>query len=402
MLVPELLAPAGNLEKLNTALRYGADAVYAGLSGFSLRSRAGNFTPDQLAYARLHTEANGARLYVAVNMIPRDEDMDDLNKSLMALRDIRPDAIIVSDPGILSRCHQFCPEIPVHLSTQANVVNSASATFWFQQGVRRIILARELSIEQIAALQENVSGELEVFVHGALCISYSGRCYLSQYMAGRDANRGDCAQSCRWSYRVLEESRRIGSTYPVEEDEHGTYVFNSRDLCALPVLHRLMNTGVSAFKIEGRMKSIHYVAATVDVYRTALRTIQEAGVEAFLPAIPGFVAELKQVSNRQFTTAFLEGRSGDDVRTESTAYENQYTLVGLVTAALPQYTEIALKNPLTIGDQLTILEPGMIRIRHTVGTMTDGDGVPVVRGKAGDRVRIEPANGAREGSVVRG
>ena len=401
MKMPELLAPAGSPEKLDVAMRYGADAVYAGLSGFSLRSRAGNFTLDDLADARARTNHQKVKLYVAANLIPRDEDMTRLEKPLAALADIKPDAVIVSDPGVLARCCELCPKIPIHLSTQANVINTASATFWFSQGVRRIILARELGINQIADIQHGVSGELEVFVHGALCISYSGRCYLSSYMTGRDANQGDCAQSCRWSYRVLEESRRTGSTFPVEEDEQGTYVFNSRDLCALPVLHKLTKTGVSAFKIEGRMKSVHYVAATVDVYRTAMNILQEEGEASFLRRLPSLLNELKQVSNRQFTTAFLNGTPDDDVRQESTAYENQYTLAGIVSTAVPDYTELTLKNPVAVGETVTFLEPGMIRIHHRIQSMVDHDGEQLDRGRAGDRVRIEPVANVLEGAIVR-
>ena len=398
---PELLAPAGNPEKLRTAIRYGADAVYAGLEGYSLRSRAGNFTLDDLETARKDTRKAGAKLYVAVNLIPRDSDLATLRGQLDSLSHIGVDALIISDPGVLQICVDVCPQIPLHLSTQANVINSGSAAFWFNSGVTRIVLARELSIDQIRAVCEQSNGELEVFVHGAMCISYSGRCYLSRYMADRDANRGDCAQSCRWSYRVLEESRRPGSLYPVEEDEQGTYVFNSRDLCALPLLSKLVRTGVHALKIEGRMKSVHYVATVVDVYRHALNLLMEDGDGALDRILPDLLTELNRVSNRQFTTAFLSGRPDDHVRLDSTAYENQYAMVGVVSDVNDMHTEVHLKNPLEPGDTIVFLKPGLKRISITVNELLDGNGQPIGKGQSGDIVRIPQVPEVREGYIVR-
>ncbi len=401
MKIPELLAPAGNMEKLKTAIRYGADAVYAGVEGFSLRARAGNFTLAELREARDDCQQAGVKLYAAMNIIPRDDDLHNMESAFRSLNEIGPDAIIVSDPGVLAGVRAHCPEIPIHLSTQANVINRSSAEFWFNNGVKRIVLARELSIPQITEMASGISGELEMFIHGAMCISYSGRCYLSHHMTGRDANQGDCAQSCRWSYRVLEESRRPGMHFPIEEDERGTYVFNSRDLCALPLLDRVVKTGVQSLKVEGRMKSVHYVAATIDAYRTALDLLKSGGLELFHQAVPGFLEELGKVSNREFTTAFLDGSADDHVRMESTVYANQHALVGIVTRILPDAVEISLKNPLRTGTRIEFLEPGLKRTAAVVQRIQASEGAPLEQGNPGDRVLIPGMPTVMEGAVVR-
>lgn len=401
MKIPELLAPAGNMEKLKTAVRYGADAVYAGLEGFSLRARAGNFTLAELSEARDVCRRADVKLYVAMNIIPRDDDLHNMDPAFNSLNEIAPDAIIVSDPGVLARARGCCPEIPIHLSTQANVINRSSATFWFENGVKRIVLARELSIPQIMDIAADGPGELEMFIHGAMCISYSGRCYLSHHMTGRDANQGDCAQSCRWSYRVLEESRRPGLNFPVEADERGTYIFNSRDLCALPLLDRVVATGVQSLKVEGRMKSVHYVAATIDTYRTALDLLKSGETDHFHDSVPRFMAELRKVSNREFTTAFLDGSADDHVRMESTVYANQHALVGIVTRVLPGAVEIALKNPLRTGTRIEFLERGLKRTAAVVNQLLDLTGENLEQGNPGDQVRIPGMPSVMEGAVVR-
>ncbi|MDA8165592.1 MAG: U32 family peptidase, partial [Desulfobacteraceae bacterium] len=266
---PELLAPAGSFEKLVTAIHYGADAVYLGGKQFSLRARATNFDEAGLREAVAYAHARGVKAYVTVNVFARREDFARLPGYLVFLGEIGADAIIVSDPGILRVASRVVPGLAIHLSTQANVTNPESARFWREQGVSRLNLARELSLPEIAAIRESLDARIEIFVHGALCISYSGRCLLSHYLTGRSANRGDCAHPCRYRYALVEE-KRPGQHFPVEEDDRGTYIMNARDLCLLARLPELLAAGVDSLKIEGRMKGVYYVGGVVRVYRAAL------------------------------------------------------------------------------------------------------------------------------------
>ncbi|MCW5201296.1 U32 family peptidase, partial [Desulfobulbus sp. F4] len=264
--MPELLAPAGSREKLITAIHYGADAVYLGGANWSLRAKAGNFDRAGMREAVSYAHQHGVKVYVTVNIFAHNRDLNGLSDYLLFLREAGADALIVADPGILLLCREVVPDMPLHLSTQANVTNKASVRFWQAQGVRRINLARELGLEEIRTIrQASPDIGLEIFVHGSLCISYSGRCLLSNYLTGRNANQGDCAHPCRYAYRLVEE-KRPGQYFPVEEDERGTYIFNSRDLCLLFRLPELAAAGVDSVKIEGRMKSVGYVGAAVRVY----------------------------------------------------------------------------------------------------------------------------------------
>jgi putative protease len=269
----ELLAPAGDLEKLKIAILYGADAVYLGGRHFGLRAGAGNFAPDELTAGVDFAHTNGAKVYVTVNIFAHNRDLELLPGYLASLVDAGVDGVIVSDPGVLDLVRTGFPQLPVHLSTQANTTNWAAARFWSRQGVSRIILARELSLAEIKEISSKVEADLEIFVHGAMCMAYSGRCLLSNYLTGRDANRGDCAQSCRWQYTLMEE-KRPGECFPVEEDERGTYILSSRDLCLIEHIPELMEAGIKSFKIEGRMKSANYVASVVKAYRAALDAYQ--------------------------------------------------------------------------------------------------------------------------------
>ncbi len=269
MIVPELLAPAGNLEKLQTALRFGADAVYCGIEQFSLRSLAGNLNLQELAQGCELAHALGKRVYLTLNAFLRPDEELAARELLQALLPIPVDAFILADPGMLLLVRQIDPEREVHLSTQANTTNAMAAHFWQSQGVKRLNLARELSLKEISAIGASADLELEVFVHGAMCMAYSGRCLLSAGMSGRSANRGSCSHPCRWQYS-LQEEMRPGEYYPIEEDQRGTYIFNSRDLCLIDQLPELIEAGVDSFKIEGRMKSLYYVAAVTRVYRAAL------------------------------------------------------------------------------------------------------------------------------------
>ena len=269
--MPELLAPAGNMERLTTAIDYGADAVYLGSQSMSLRNYADNFTPEQLRAGCEYAHGRNARVYVACNAFARDEDLKDLPELLTTIRTAGADALIVNDPGVIRVARKCVPDMPLHLSTQANTLNSEAALFWYEQGVKRIILARELSIKQIKAMRQRLPEdlELEMFVHGAMCVSYSGRCLLSNYINGRDSNRGECAQPCRWQYELREKGSN-GEYFTIEQDERGSFIMNSRDMRLIEYIPDIVDAGIMSLKIEGRMKSIAYVATVVNAYRMAL------------------------------------------------------------------------------------------------------------------------------------
>lgn len=326
---PELLAPGGSLEKVAIAYTYGADAVYVGGRDFSLRAHARNLDTEELAAACFLARRWRRKLYVALNIFAREGDLRVLPHTLDYLREIGPDGLIVSDPGVLTLARRHAPGIPIHLSTQMNSTNSLSAVFWAEQGVKRINVAREVTLDELRAIREACPAELEVFVHGAMCISYSGRCLLSAFLNGRSANRGLCSHPCRWTYALVEE-KRAGEFYPIHEDDRGTYVLNSRDLCLLDELGTLMDLGIDAFKIEGRMKGALYLAGSVRAYRQAIdRGRSDRGafqVEA------NWLSDLDCVSHRPYTKGLLF--RGEDVRpTESdpsTAYLQTHTLAGIV------------------------------------------------------------------------
>jgi U32 family peptidase len=402
MKIPELLAPAGNFAKMKTALHFGADAVYLGLKQFSLRSFAGNFTIEELEEALDYVHSLGKKVYVALNMMPVSADFKDLSVILPKLYNLKPDGVIVSDPGVISFLRREAPELRLHLSTQANTLNSESVAFWGKSGIRRIVLARELSIEQIQEIAASSGIELEVFTHGALCISYSGRCFLSLYMSGRDANRGECAQSCRWQYRVLEETERDGEYFPIEEDSRGSYVFNSKDLCALPLLPELVSAGVNSLKIEGRMKSTHYVGITVDVYRRGLDILKERGDSEFREVAPELVAELARVSNRGFTTNFLKGKpEKDDYSFEKCEVSNPYAFLGEVVEKHDEYLALNLKNPVRQGDSIELCDRGFLRENVTVKQILDNAGNVLDFGRSGEVIRLNGHFQTGVGGLVR-
>ncbi|SHF02422.1 putative protease [Desulfofundulus australicus DSM 11792] len=375
--IPELLAPAGDLEKLKAAVVFGADAVYLGGKQFSLRERAGNFTLEEIAAGVEFAHARGVKVYVTVNIFARNRDLDDLPIYLKQLEQIGVDAVIVSDPGVLTLVRETAPGLPVHLSTQANTTNWKAARFWQEQGVSRIILARELGLEEIREIRRQVTVPLEIFVHGAMCISYSGRCLLSSYMTGRDANRGDCAQACRWRYALVEE-KRPGEYFPLEEDSRGTYILSSRDLCLLEYIPQLVEAGINSLKIEGRVKSIHYVATVVSVYRQALDAYR---------ADPGryrvrnrWLEELGKVSHREYTTGFF---AGPPVRAAQGAvdsiYLRPYTFTGVVREYDPArgLALVEQRNRFARGEVLEVLLPGGETFSFTVTGLYDENMDPV-------------------------
>ncbi len=389
--LPELLAPVGSLEKLVTAVHYGADAVYLGGKAFSLRARAGNFDEPGLRHAISFAHEHGVKVYVTVNIFAHNRDMDGLPPYLAMLRDAMADGIIVSDPGILALAREQVPELPIHLSTQANVTNAASARFWAGQGVCRLNLARELGLEEIKAIRKATEAQLEVFVHGALCISYSGRCMLSNYFTGRNANQGDCAHPCRYSYAVVEE-KRPGQYFPVEEDERGTYIFNAKDLCLLPQLPLLVDAGVNAIKIEGRMKSAGYVAAVVRLYRQALDWIGEQifsgkpAVSLQLPEI--FHNELSKIGTRgQTKNFFTASPSSEDMLYDRMRVEQSWVPVGIVRQAEPLLIET--RHVLNCGDQVEYLGRGIAPDKVRITAMKLENGTPIERANPGNRVFLQ-------------
>lgn len=387
----ELLSPAGNLEKLKMAVLYGADAVYLGGQRFGLRAGADNFTMEEMAEGVAFAHERGVKVYVTVNLIPHNEDLIGLPEYLQDLAGMQVDGLIVSDPAVLALAKTHAPQIPIHLSTQANCVNYASARFWYDLGVRRIVVARELSLPEIQEIRDKTPPdlELEAFVHGAMCISYSGRCLLSMYMIGRDANRGECAHPCRYRYALMEE-KRPGQYFPIEEDGKLTTIMNSKDLCMLPHLPDLIKAGVTSFKIEGRMKSIHYVATVTAAYRHALDGIRREGDRYRFD--PHLLEEVKKSTNRDFTTGFYFGRpSREDHIYEGEAYLRPYDFIGVVLD-YNQETGMALveqRNNFKVGDEVEIVGPDLKPFTFTLTAMWNEEGEAVtVAPHARQRVRL--------------
>jgi len=391
--LPELLAPAGSLEKLITAIHYGADGVYLGGTDYGLRARAGTFDEAGLRRAAALARQAGVAVYVTVNIIAHNDDFAGLPDYLRLLQEIGVDAIIVADPGIVALAATVAPELSLHLSTQANVTNAAAAEFWQRQGVRRINLARELSLAEIREIRQRCSAEIEVFVHGALCISYSGRCLLSHYLTGRDANRGLCAQPCRYRYALAEE-QRPGQWYPIEEDGRGTYIFNAKDLCLLARLPELVAAGVDALKIEGRMKSLFYVGSVVRVYRAALdylRTL-EAGDWIAL------------IGTRDMTMNFIDEPPGcADMLYDSSRCVVQSEPVAVVTAVAP-LPQVEIRNALTTGERIEYMHRSGRNSPATVDALFDEQWQPLQRANPGSRVYLslsEPVPGIAVHSLFR-
>jgi putative protease len=362
---PELLAPAGNMEKLKIALHYGADAVYLGGHSFGLRNMADNFTLEEMVEALDLCHLRGVKVYLTVNSYPRNEMMKALEAYLKDVAHLPFDAYIVADPGVIELVRGISPDRELHLSTQANTINLHSARFWQRQGIRRINMAREMSLENIRETIASVPGmEFEAFVHGALCISYSGRCLISSMLTGRDANQGECTHPCRWNYHLVEE-QRPGEYFPVLEDENGTFIFNSRDLCLLEHLPELVESGVGSLKIEGRMKGINYVASVLRVYRQALD--EYLADPAGWHCRPEWLEELAKLSHRGYTTGFLFGEPRSVGQEYDSAYIRSHEFVGLVEERRADGSAvIEVRNRIRTGDELEFIGPGMRSARLTV------------------------------------
>lgn len=371
----ELLAPAGNLEKLKAAVRFGADAVYCGAGPFSLRTEGASFSLTDLTEGISFAHSQGCRVYLAMNILPFDEDLEEMTFYLSQAVTAGIDAVIVSDPGVVSLVHRLHPALKIHLSTQASTTNSESVRFWQEQGVDRIVLARELSLPQISRIKsKNQTMELEVFVHGAMCIAYSGRCLLSKVLNDRSANRGDCTQPCRWEYRIREVNR--DEELSINEEGRGTFILNSRDLCMVEFIPQLVASGVDCLKIEGRMKTAYYVATVTRVYRAALDSYFSS-VKEGKPYLynPEWLEELGKVSHRPYTTGFyLPGGNDETEYISDAAYIRGYDFVGVVDEDSKDGRSLKVKarNKFGVGDLLEILDPGSPEItRFRAGQIID-------------------------------
>lgn len=371
---PELLAPAGNLEKLKAAINFGADAVYLGGSKLNLRAFADNFGNDELIEGIKYAHERGKKVYVTLNVFPHNEDLEGLEEYLIELYNMKVDAVIVSDPGIIMTAREVVPNLELHLSTQANNVNWKAAQFWHKQGIKRIVLARELSLEQIKEIRSKLaeSCELEAFVHGSMCMSYSGRCLLSNYMTGRDANRGECAQPCRYKYYLMEE-KRPGEYFQVFEDDKGTYIMNSKDLCMIEHIPALLESGITSFKIEGRMKSSFYVASVVKSYREAIDAYFENPQEYKFNE--KWMKNLVMASHREYHTGFYFGEKNKQVYGTS-SYIRTHDIVGIVREYDPQsgVAVIEQRNKVYNKDMVEVLRPVGDNIEVILNDMKDIEG----------------------------
>ena len=355
----ELLAPVGGMEQLKAAVRFGANAVYGGMKSYGLRAFAGNFDQKQLTEAVSYAHQHHAKFYVTMNILAEDDQLSGMVDAAKQALACGVDAAIVSDLGVAVLLHQQVPGLPIHVSTQANITNAATAEVWQQAaGVERIVLSRELSMEQIVAMRQNLPDalELEAFVHGAMCVAYSGRCLLSAALLGRSGNKGACAQPCRWQYHVVEE-KRPGEYLPICEDEHGTYLFSSNDLCMLPYLPQLQKAGIASLKIEGRMKTAYYVATIVSAYRQALDILEEQGEEAFQQQLPRLLDELNKASHRASNTGFYFGAPQPPAGAEGFSQSMEYVGDILTDADPGEVTLVRLKNRFYVGDKLEALTP---------------------------------------------
>ncbi|WP_276724975.1 peptidase U32 family protein [Selenomonas noxia] len=398
---PELLAPAGTMEKLQMALAYGADAAYLGGTQFGLRAFGGNFTNEEIRAAVQIAHGMGRKVYVTVNVFPHNDDLVALPDYLRFLAEAEVDAVLVADLGVFMCAREVAPTLPVHISTQANNVNWRTVRAWQELGAERVVLARELSREEIREIRRQTDVELELFVHGAMCISYSGRCLLSSYFTGRDANRGGCAQSCRWQYALVEASRP-GEYYPIAEDERGTYIMNSKDLCLLPYLDEVVASGIDSLKIEGRMKSVHYVASVVKAYRMAL---DAACAGTPYEVREEWIEELGKVSHRAYTTGFFFGRTTEaDQIYGSSSYEQTSEFVGLVRSYDPE-THLAVieqRNHMRLGEKIEFFQPRGTLFHQKLAEMWDENGRPIETAPHPQQIiRIRMAQAVEPYSILR-
>ena len=374
---PEILAPAGDFTCLAAALQAGADAVYLGGQMFGLRAFGGNFTQEELKEAVDFAHALQKKVYVTVNIFPHNSDIDKLPDYLRYLASIKVDAILVADLGVFSLARKLVPELPIHISTQANSTNWAAVNAWQELGAERVVLAREMSLKEIREIRKKCSVELEMFIHGAMCISYSGRCLLSNYFTGRDSNRGSCAQPCRWKYALVEETRP-GQYFPVMEDDRGSYIFNSKDMCLMPNLAEIIESGIDSLKIEGRMKSVHYAASVTKAYRMAIDSYF-ADPERF-SVKDEWLEELDKVSHRAYTTGFYYGNPTEkDQIYANSSYQQTSDFVGLVLDydETTGWATVEQRNNMKVGQEIEIFQPKLDGYRQILAEMVDDTGVSI-------------------------
>ena len=372
----ELLIPASNLEVLKVAVMYGADAVYIGGEAFGLRAKAKNFSLEDMKEGIEFAHTRGCKVYVTANILAHNYDLDGAREYFQELKQIGPDALIISDPGMFTIAKEEWPEVDIHISTQANNTNYLTYQFWWKQGAKRVVSARELSLKEIRQIRDNIPDEMEIesFMHGAMCISYSGRCLLSSFMAGRDANRGECTHPCRWKYSVVEE-QRPGQYMPVYENERGTYIFNSKDLCMIEHIPEMLDAGIDSFKIEGRMKTALYVATVARTYGLAIDEYLK-DPELYRSRIPFYKSEISKCTYRQYTTGFFFGKPDENTQIYDTnTYVKEYTYLGVVgeTNSSGLYG-IEQRNKFSVGEEIEVMKPNGENITVTVKRITDETG----------------------------
>lgn len=373
---PELLIPASSLEVLKIAVMFGADAVYIGGEAFGLRAKAKNFTLPEMAEGISFAHDRGVKVYVTANILAHNQDLEDARTYFEELKAIGPDALIISDPGMFLIAREVCPEMEIHISTQANNTNWQTYLFWWQQGAKRVVSARELSLQEIREIREHIPQDMEIesFVHGAMCISYSGRCLLSNYFTGRDANQGACTHPCRWKYAVVEETRP-GEYMPVYENERGTYIFNSKDLCMIEYIPQLVEAGIDSLKIEGRMKTALYVATVARTYRKALDDWFESE-ETYRNNMSWYQEEISKCTYRQFTTGFYFGKPDEQTQIyDNNTYVNEYIYLGIVEEVLQDRTvQTEQRNKFCVGDEIEIMKPCGRNVSATVISIQNAEG----------------------------
>ncbi len=373
---PELLVPASSLEVLKVAVIFGADAVYIGGEAFGLRAKAKNFSMDDIREGIAFAHAHNVKVYITANILAHNADLEGVRGYFEELKEVGPDALIISDPGVFMIAREVCPEIDIHVSTQANNTNYATFNFWYQQGARRVVTARELSLVELKQIRENIPDDLEMetFIHGAMCISYSGRCLLSNYFTGRDANHGACTHPCRWKYSIVEETRP-GEYMPVYENERGTFIFNSKDLCMIEHIPEMFDTGVDSYKIEGRMKTALYVATVARTYRKALDDYME-DPELYKKNMPWYLDQISNCTYRQFTTGFFFGKPDEDAQIyDSNTYVKEYTYLGIVGEQNADgLYRIEQRNKFSVGEVIEVMKPDGQNIEVTVQKILNEEG----------------------------
>ncbi len=372
---PELLIPASSLEVLKTAVIFGADAVYIGGEAFGLRAKAKNFSSEDMREGIVFAHEHNVKVYVTVNILAHNRDLPGVREYLRELKIMAPDGLIIADPGIFEMAKEICPEIERHISTQANNTNYGTYRFWWKQGAKRVVSARELSLEEIREIRENIPEEMEIesFIHGAMCISYSGRCLLSNYFTGRDANQGACTHPCRWKYAVMEETRP-GEYMPVYENERGTFLFNSKDLCMIEHIPELVEAGIDSLKIEGRMKTALYVATVARTYRKALDDYAESP-EIYRKNMPWYLEQISNCTYRQFTTGFYFGKPDENTQIyDNNTYVREYVYLGIIGEVRDGRCRIEQRNKFSVGEKIEIMKPDGNNIPATVKEITDEDG----------------------------